>query len=134
MYYLLKMENMKRIGSVKRIIHAASALSGLQAMLRLYFSYLGFTGGIDEFLTSPVSQSTLQFINSIFLILGIAGIVTTLGLLRERKWGLWSAFLVLVSTVVFDIWGLKIQSTAAMGIVMPVLSMILLYKGRFRFA
>lgn len=121
---------MKRIGSGKRVIVTASALSGLQSILRLYFSYLGFTGGIDKFLTSPISQGTLLFINSIFLILGIAGIVATIGLLMERKWGLWCAILVSVSTVVFDVWGLRIQSTAVMGFVMPVLTMILLYKGR----
>ncbi len=125
---------MKRIGSGKRVIVAVSALSGLQSTLRLYFSYLGFTGGIDEFLTSPVSQGTLQFINSIFLLLGIAGILATLGLIMEKKWGLWCSFLVLVSTVVFDIWGFKIQSTAMLGIIMPALSMILLYKEGFRFA
>lgn len=134
MYYLIDVDEMKRNGSGRKTIVIASALSGLQSMLRLYFSYLGFTGGIGEFLTSPVSQGTLQFINSIFLLLGVTGIVATLGLLKERKWGLWCAILVLASTVVFDVWGLKIQSTAAMGIIKPVLSMILLYKGRFRFA
>jgi len=127
MYYLISLGDMKRIGSGRRTIVIASALSGLQSVLRLYFSYLGFTGGIGEFLTAPVSQGTLQFINSIFLVLGIAGFVATLGLLMERRWGLWCALLVLVSTVVFDVWGLKIQSTAAMGVVMPVLSLILLY-------
>ncbi|NQT09296.1 hypothetical protein HQ586_09480 [Candidatus Bathyarchaeota archaeon] len=125
---------MKRIGSGKRVIVAVSALSGLQSILRLYFSYLGFTGGIDEFLTSPVSQGTLHFINSAFLLLGIAGILATLGLIIGKKWGLWCSFLVLVSTVVFDVWGFKIQSTAVLGIIMPALSMIHLYKERFRFA
>ncbi len=121
---------MKRVGSGKRVILTASALSGLQSILRLYFAYLGFTGGIDEFLTAPVSQGTLQFINSIFLILGIAGVVATLGLLLEMKWGLWYAVLISVFTIFFDVWGLTIQSTAAIGLVMPVLIMILLYKGR----
>jgi hypothetical protein len=134
MYYLINMEKMKRNGSGRRTTTIASALSGLQSILRLYFSYLGYTEGIDEFLTTPVPQGTLQFINVVFFILGVAGIVATLGLLLERKWGLWWAFMVTVLTVVFDTWGLKIQSTAAMGIVMPVLSMILIYMGRLRFA
>ena len=124
---------MVEIGSGKKGIVAASVLSGLQSVLRLYFFYLGITGGIGDFLTTPVSQGTLQFINSVFLILGIAGVVATLGLLMGRRWGLWGAIMVLVSTVVFDVWGFKIQSTAAMGVVMPVLAMILLYRGRSRF-
>lgn len=134
MYYLINLENMKRIGSGRKGIVAASALSGLQSVLRLYFSYLGFAGGIGEFLTAPVSQGTLQFINWVFLVLGVAGIVATLGLLMGRRWGLWCAILVLASTVVFDVWGMKIQSTAAMGVIMPALAMILIYRGRPRSA
>jgi len=133
MYYLIRLGKMVEIGSGKKGIVAASVLSGLQSVLRLYFFYLGITGGIGDFLTTPVSQGTLQFINSVFLILGIAGVVATLGLLMGRRWGLWGAIMVLVSTVVFDVWGFKIQSTAAMGVVMPVLAMILLYRGRSRF-
>jgi len=121
---------MKRFDSEKRVILSASALSGLQSILRIYFAYLGFTGGINEFLTTPISQGTLQFINYIFSILGIAGMVATLGLLMEREWGLWCAILVSVFTVFFDVWGLTIQYTAAIGFVIPILIMILLYKGR----
>jgi hypothetical protein len=132
MYYL-KLGNTKNTGSGKRAFAAASALSGLQSLLRFYFFYLGFTGGIGEFLTSPVSQGTLQFINSVFLVLGIAGMVATLGLFMEKRWGLGCSFIVLVSTVVFDAWGSRIQSTAVMGVVMPVLSLIILSRGGFRF-
>jgi uncharacterized membrane protein (DUF2068 family) len=80
-----------------------------------------------------VSPSTLALINSAFLVLGVAGLVAAYGLLRDNRWGYWGALIVNIATIVFDVWGFTLQSSAALGFVMPVISIILLYRARDRF-
>jgi len=41
--------------------------------------------------------------------------------------GFWAAVFVSVLTILFDIWGVTIQFTAAMGFVVPLISLLILF-------
>lgn len=62
-----------------------------------------------------------------FLLLGILGLVATYGLLAGRKWGFWIAILASFATIAFDLWELTIQVTASIGLIVPAISIIILY-------
>jgi len=108
------------------------ALSVLQSVFRLVFFYMGVTGA--ELLEVEITSSAMQLINMMFLLIGVAGMITAFGLYRMKRWGYWGTVLLSVVTIVFDIWGLTIQSTAAMGVVLPVTFIAYLYfkRGLFR--
>ncbi|MGQ9596839.1 MAG: hypothetical protein ACUVQY_02690 [Thermoproteota archaeon] len=74
-----------------------------------------------------VSLITIQTINTIFFLLGILGFIAVVGLLLMRKWGFWATVFVSVLTILFDIWGVTIQFTAAMGFVIPAVSLLILF-------
>lgn len=107
-----------------------SALSGLQSILRLVFFYLAMTGA--ELLEVEIASSAQQMINIMFLFIGVVGLITAFGLYRMRSWGYWGTILLSVLTIAFDIWGLTIQSTAAMGLILPVIFIIYLLSRRSR--
>jgi uncharacterized membrane protein (DUF2068 family) len=113
-----------------RGIVLVSALSGLQSILRLVFFYLAMTGA--ELLEVEIASSAQQMINIMFLFIGVVGLITAFGLYRMRSWGYWGTILLSVLTIAFDIWGLTIQSTAAMGLILPVIFIIYLLSRRSR--
>ena len=98
----------------------------LQVIGRLSFAILGLNGGIDQFLDVPVSLSTATFLHFMFFALGIAGGIALLGLFTKQSWAFSALILVSLMTIGFDIWGCTIQFTAAMGLVVPVLSLLYL--------
>jgi uncharacterized membrane protein (DUF2068 family) len=103
-------------------------LSVLQSVFRLVFFYMGVTGA--ELLEVEITRSAMQLINMMFLLIGVAGMITAFGLYRMKRWGYWGTVLLSVVTIVFDVWGLTIQLTAAMGIVLPVIFIAYLYFKR----
>lgn len=74
-----------------------------------------------------VSLITIQTINTMFFLLGILGFIAVFGLLLMRKWGFWATVFVSVLTILFDIWGVTIQFTVAMGFVVPLISLLMLF-------
>jgi uncharacterized membrane protein (DUF2068 family) len=82
---------------------------------------------MGHFLDIPIPYTTSLVLFIMFLSLGILGLVAAFGLLTRRKWGFWSIMLVSIATIAFDIWGLTIQATAAIGFIVPVISIITLY-------
>lgn len=112
-------------GKPTRSIIFVALLWMLQSLGRIGFGYLSAIkpGGL---LDVEVAQITLQTINAMFLLLGILGFIAVAGLLHMRKWGFWATVLVSVLTIIFDIWGVTIQFTAAMGFVVPVISLLML--------
>ncbi len=102
-------------------------LNFFQSIGRLSFAILGINGGIDQFLDMPVSHMTSSILHVMFLFLGISGLVATYGFWRRQKWGLWAVVVVSLITIVFDIWGVTIQTTAAMGFVVPLISIGYIY-------
>jgi|YelNatPaOPRAMG01_1025707.scaffolds.fasta_scaffold05400_2 hypothetical protein len=99
----------------------------VQSIGRLSFAALGGPVGMGKFLDNPVSYATSAMLFIMFLFLGVFGLIAVFGLLTRRKWGFWSILLVSIATIAFDIWGLTIQSTAAIGFIVPVISILTLY-------
>lgn len=102
----------------------------LIALGRLYFAVSGIHGGMEQFLDVPISQVTSIFLLVMFFALGICGLVATFGFLRLKSWGISAIFFVSTTTIIFDIWGCTIQATAAMGFVVPILSLLYLLTNR----
>jgi len=108
-----------------KLLIGADTLNGF---FRLYFAYLGTTPAIEEFLTVPVSDGTMSIINIMFLVLGLSGLVASLGLLRGTEWASKALVFVCVATILFDVWGFTIQSSAALGFIVPIVSLFMLYR------
>lgn len=104
----------------------------LQSVGRFVFGYLSATtpGGLLDVEVAPV---IIQIINTMFFLLGIFGFIAVVGLLLTRKWGFWATVLVSISTIIFDIWGVTIQFTAAMGFAVPVISLLTLIAKKSQF-
>lgn len=103
----------------------------LNSYLRIYFGIINITEG--SMLDVSVSPIILQFIIVMFFILGVSGFITTLGLWQMNKWGFKGVILVSIATIIFDIWGITIQFTAALGFFVPGIVLIYLYNNKSRF-
>ena len=106
-------------------------LSVLQSIFRLIFFYIGMTGA--ELIEVEIAISTQQIINILFLFIGVIGLITAFGLYQMKSWGYGGTILLSVATIIFDIWGLTIQFTAAMGIILPAIFIAYLYTKRTLF-
>lgn len=115
--------------SVKRgkAVIFAGLLWMVQSVGRLCFTVVGAPEGMGRFLDTPISYETSVTLFVMFLLLAVLGLVAAFGLLAGRKWGFWSTILASVATITFDIWGLTIQSTAAIGLIVPITSIGILY-------
>ncbi|MFW9944656.1 MAG: hypothetical protein ACFFB7_06630 [Candidatus Sifarchaeia archaeon] len=87
---------------------------------RLCFAYLSMTG--TQLLDVHVSQLTVQLLDLMFISLGVGGLIVAAGLWLNTRWGLVGTLAVSVATIVFDVWGLTIQVTAALGFIVPVMA------------
>ena len=90
------------------------------SVLRVYFAYLLMTG--VQLLDVQVSQLTMQVLTLMFVSLGVTGLVVSVGLWLNTRWGRVGTVVVSVATVIFDVWGLTIQFTAALGFIVPVIA------------
>lgn len=102
----------------------------IQSLGRLSFAILGKPEGMGQFLDVPISYATSLVMFVMFLLLGICGLIAAFGLLMRQKWGFWSTMAVSVATITFDIWGITIQYTAALGFIVPAISIFYLYPKR----
>jgi uncharacterized membrane protein (DUF2068 family) len=69
----------------------------------------------------------MMFINGVFYILGAVGLITAFGLWRQKRWGYLGTLVLSAATTVFDVWAIvAVQSSAAMGIVLPALFIVYL--------
>ncbi len=119
---------MERVHERPRSITLVSLLSALQSLFRLVFLYLSMTGA--ELLEVEIANSTQQMINALFLMIGVVGLVTAYGLYPMRSWGYWGTILLSLLIVVFDVWGLTIQYTATLGLILPIIFVIYLLGRR----
>jgi hypothetical protein len=103
----------------------------LNSYLRIYFGILNLTEG--SLLDVSVSPIILQIIIVMFFILGIGGFCTTLGLWQMKAWGFKSVILVCLATIIFDIWGITIQSSALLGFIVPGIVLIHFYKNKTKY-
>jgi hypothetical protein len=114
----------------EKLVIGANTIIGI---LRIYFAYLGTTPAIKEFLTVPVTAMTMNTINIMFLILGLGGLIASIGLWLGMEWAAKALIAVSLVTILFDIGGYTIQSSAALGFIVPLLTLFMLYRsGRFQ--
>lgn len=99
------------------------AANTAQFLGRLGFAIAGLDGGIDRFLDGPAPAWTVVTMHVMFFSLGIAGVPATLGFALRGTWGTRAVILVSAATVAFDIWGFTLQPSAALGFVVPAVSL-----------
>lgn len=116
-----------------KIVVFVSFLWIVQSIGRLCFAAVGTPEGMGRFLDTPISSTTSAILFAMFLLLGVLGLIAALGLLAGQKWGFWSTMLTSFATIAFDIWGLTIQFTAAIGLIVPTISIIALYARKRKF-
>jgi hypothetical protein len=107
-------------------------LNFIQSVGRFLFAIMGLNGGIDQFLDVPVSTTTALILHVMFFILGITGFIAAIGLWRKMRWGVRAVISVSTITIIFDMWGFTIQKTAALGFIVPVISLVYLMSRRSR--
>lgn len=103
-------------------------LNLLLGVLRIYFAYLGTTESIKEFLTVAISSTTMTIINAMFLLLGVSSLIASIGMILKKSWSINAMVLVSLANIIFDIWGYTIQYTAALGVVVPVITLLVIYR------
>lgn len=96
----------------------------MNSLLRVIFGIISMTE--VSLLEQPVSPLVHQFLTAAFLFLGVMGFITSFGLWKRKLWGIQSVIGVSLITIAFDIWGLTIQFTAALGFIVPVIALIFL--------
>ena len=128
---------MKHKRNLGMIVVAMAAMA--QSALRLYFG-LATTGALGSdmkaqlttLLENPVTDPLLPLTIPFFL-LGVFGIVTAIGLLAGRSWGVYGTIALSVVTIFYDIWAMAaIQCTAVMGMVLPAIFIIYLMIASYR--
>lgn len=97
-------------------------LWALNSLLRILFGEMGATG--TQLLDVEVSNSVMDIINIMCLILGAVGLVATVGFWRMKKWGLYGVLVIRFLTILFDAWGCSIQFTASMEFIVPTLAIV----------
>lgn len=105
----------------------------VQSVLRLAFPAYILQAGFPD-TEKVVSPDVQAFILATFVLIGVAGFITTYGLLTGSKWGFVGTFALSMVTIVFDEWAVEaVQATALMGLVLPVIFIIYLTANRSGF-
>jgi len=86
--------------------------------------------GMGQFLDVPISYETSLLLFTMFLSLGVLGLIAVLGFWISLKLGVWMIILVSLATIVFDIWGMTIQGSAAIGFIVPAISLVYLFYNK----
>ena len=101
----------------------------MNSLLRVVFGVMSTQGSL---LDNPVSPLVEHLLIITFLILGVLGFITSYGLLKLKLWGFLGVVVVSFSTIVFDIYGMTIQFTAALGFIAPVIALLYLVPRMFK--
>jgi hypothetical protein len=104
------------------LFHIVLLLWVLNATARIVFGIMTITEG--SLLDVVVPLATENTITVMFLTLGALGFIVTPGLALQRDWGLKLALLASLLTIGFDVWGMTIQFTAAMGFIVPMVMIV----------
>jgi hypothetical protein len=110
----------------KRVFLIVLLLWVLNAAARIGFGVLTITEG--SLLDVEVALMVEQTITVMFLALGVFGFLATPGLILQKDWGIQLALAVSLATIGFDVWGVTIQFTAAMGFIVPAVMLVYLAR------
>lgn len=85
-------------------------------VVRVAIFYLGVTGSMEfEEEQSALVEAIVLYS---FLAIGVAGLLTLLGVHFRRLWGFWGTMAVSIYTVVFDLWAfVAVQPSAGAGVI-----------------
>ena len=124
---------MKFTTNRKKGLLLVCTLALLQSVLRFAFPAVIVQSGFAK--TEKVISGDVQaFILVAFVLIGIAGMIATYGLLMGARWGYTGTIALSLATIVFDIWGIAaVQVTAAMGLVLPIVFIVYLVANRTDF-
>jgi hypothetical protein len=112
------------------LVLAVGTLGILEAVLRLFFYYEAVVAGVQLLKPMPPA-STMNVVNDINLILGLAGLAAVSGLLLTTKWGYWGVIAVSALTIAFDgVSAVAVSWTAFAGLVLPVVFLVVLLPKR----
>lgn len=100
-------------------------------LLWVFNSFLRICFGLLTIVDSPLDVEVSPFVLStiivMFLFLGITGFITSYGFWKMDEWGIRGVIIVCIITIIFDIWGITIQFTAALGFFTPTITLIYIY-------
>ena len=108
---------------IKNVSKFIAGLNLAQAGARLTFAVAGLAIGMQQFVDAPISSLNQAVLELGFLTLGIIGAISVVGYATKKSWALNSMAVVSVATIAFDIWGIIIQPTAAIGFVIPAITL-----------
>ncbi|MDD1771714.1 MAG: hypothetical protein LUQ09_02210 [Methanomassiliicoccales archaeon] len=110
----------------KKGIVVICLLAALQSLARIVIPLVIITDD-GSALETPVSDEVMLFISLMFYALGVLGLLTAFGMWTGKRWGFIGTLVLSAVTIVFDIWAvLAVQSSAAMGLVLPIVFIIYL--------
>jgi uncharacterized membrane protein (DUF2068 family) len=117
----------------KKGLIAICILALLQSILRFAFPAMILQTGFAE-TEKAISTDVQAFILVMFVVIGIAGLITAYGLFKGNRWGYTGTIALSLATIVFDVWGIAaVQVTAMLGLVLPVVFIIYLIANRANF-
>lgn len=115
-----------------------TTMAAVQAALRTILG-LGGAGMFGAVMKDQILGMVEVSVNDIvivapFLLLGLLGAATAIGLARRRPWGYYGTAMVCVATIAYDLWAaVAIQSSAAIGLVVPVIVLVYMTLRKDRF-
>ena len=113
-----------------RILIALGILGILEAVLRLFFYCEAVFAGVQLLQPMP-PPSTMDVVNAINLVLGLAGLVVISGLLLAARWGIWGTVMVSDLTIIFDgVSAASVSLIALAGLILPILFLLVLIPRR----
>lgn len=101
----------------------------MNSLLRITFGLMSMQGSL---LDNPVPLIVEQFLIVSFLTLGVLGFITSYGLVKLEKWGMLGVVAVSFLTIGFDIYGMTLQFTAALGFIAPAIALLYLAPRMFK--
>jgi uncharacterized membrane protein (DUF2068 family) len=115
-------------------------LAIFQAVLRLYFATAtaGMLGpqlqnDVHNMVSKVMTDTDWTLMAVMFGLIGLVGLISALGLLLTTKWGFYGTVAISAVTIVYDVWAMAaIQSTAALGLVLPIAFIVYLTMKRGR--
>lgn len=115
---------------MNRRILAVGTLGAVESLLRVFFYYEAVFAGVQLLQPMPPA-SIMNTVNSVNLLLGLAGLVFVAGLLLSTSWGFWGTVAVSAATIAFDaVSSAALSFTAFAGLVLPILFLVVLIPGR----
>jgi hypothetical protein len=107
----------------KHVVNLIVGLNLAQAGARFAFAFFGLGSGMQQFINVTLSGPQQAILEFGFLTLGIIGSASVIGYVSKRNWALKAMAAVSIATVAFDIWGMTIAPTAALGFIVPVITL-----------